>query len=166
MDINKTREEVDKERETLITRLEQIFAQREQLQSEEDQIMRQLSGLDQITEGLDFMSGSTGLPDLEPVGFTDRIRKILSETKEPLLPTQIRELLVAQGQTASSAKNLLINVHTVLSRIESEIKKVKIAGKIAYISKNPKIPALSRITKTTDLIHEITELQQRMNSLK
>jgi hypothetical protein len=146
MDINKTRAEVQKQREQLTARLEQIAQERNRLKDEESQITRQLTGLDQVVDGLDFMDG-VGIPDLEPLGFTDRIRRILNETNAPLLPTQIRDLLAAQGQTGSSAKNFLISIHTVLTRIDVELDKVKVeGGKIAYINKNRKI-AIGASTK-------------------
>jgi hypothetical protein len=145
MDLNKIREDALKEKGTLQERLEQIASERKKLDEEESGIIKTFTGLDQIIEGVDFVTGD-GIPaDLEPIGFTDRIRKILSEASTPLAPTQIRDLLVAQGQLASSSKNLLISVHTVLSRISDEIKKVEWDGKIAFVSKNPKIPTLSPV---------------------
>jgi hypothetical protein len=155
MDLDKTRTDVEQERQSLQKRLQGIDVERQRLNDEETQIVRRLTGLDQIAEGLDLMATKMTIPDLEPLGFTAHVRKILNETRQPLFPTQIRDLLAAQGQTASSSKHLLISVHTVLDRIEDELKVVRMGGgKLAYISKNTKIPPL---TPPTTLIRVLAK---------
>jgi chromosome segregation ATPase len=145
MDINTTRNEAEKERESLIARLKQIEEDRDKLKEEEAQVTRRLLGLEQIVEGLELMEADSSTV-LEPIGLTDRIRKILSETPRPLYPTQIRDALIAQGVSGSSIKILLISVHTTLTRIKNELNEVNVEGKTAYISKTPKIPTLSPVT--------------------
>jgi hypothetical protein len=76
------------------------------------------------------------LPGYEPEGMTQEIRLILGLTTTPLTPTEIRDALVARGfKNESSPKNLLIAVHTVLSRIKDELETVERDGKTAYRGK-------------------------------
>jgi hypothetical protein len=137
MDYNKTRTEAEARKQSLLVRLKEIPSEKTKLDEEIDQIKRELIGIDQILDGLAFMDSNIP-PDFEPVGFTDNVRKILSETLVPLVPTQIRDALEAKGITGSTSKNLLINVHKVLERIESELDKTTTTeGKTAYKRKLP-----------------------------
>ncbi len=132
MDYNKTRADAERRKAQLLERQQQIPQDKKKLDDELDQIKRQLIGIEQILDGLAFMDSDTP-PDFEPSGFTDSIRKILSETTLPLVPTQIRDALEAKGITGSTSKNLLINVHKVLERIEPELEKTtNTEGKTAY----------------------------------
>src|SRR5277367_837410 len=115
MDYNKTRAEAERRKAELLKRQQQIPLDKQKLDGEMEQIKRQLIGIEQILDGLAFMDSDV-FPDYEPTGFTDSIRKILSETNLPLVPMQIRDALEAKGITGSSSKNLLINVHKVLER--------------------------------------------------
>jgi hypothetical protein len=144
MDYNKTRTEAEAKKQTLIARLKEIPLAKKRLDEEAEQIKRELIGIDQILDGLAFMDSSLP-PDFEPSGFTDNIRKILSETTVPLLPTQIRDALEMKGITGSTSKNLLINVHKVLERIESELDKTTREGKTAYKRKDPWLAAISAV---------------------
>jgi hypothetical protein len=72
----------------------------------------------------------------EPKGLTDEIRTILSLTTQALDATQIRDALIKRGFKHSNAKNLLINVHTVLGRIKEELDEVEKDGKPAYRAKS------------------------------
>lgn len=135
LDYTKTREDALRRRQELTIRQQQIVKQKQQLEEESAQIKRELIGLEQILEGLDFMSNDTP-PDLEEVGFTDQIRRILGTTSSYLVPTQIRDALQQAGVTGSSPKNLLISVHTVLNRIQDELETTQTAeGKTAYRGK-------------------------------
>lgn len=126
------REDAKQRRQELHGRLAQIPIEKQKLDDEVQTIKRELIGLDQVLDGLDVMT-SGPVPTPEPAGFTDKIRKLLSETSVPLVPTQIRDALEQAGVTASSSKNLLINVHTVIERIDDELEKLKRPdGKIAY----------------------------------
>lgn len=136
MDYDKTRNEVECRKMELLERQQEISVQKKELDDEEEQINRELTALDQILDGLDFLNSDIP-PDVEPTGFTDSIRKILSETPVPLIPTQIRDLLQARGIQGSSPKNLLINVHKVLQRIDPELDRTTMSdGKTAYRHKS------------------------------
>jgi hypothetical protein len=132
IDYSKTKEEAQRRRSDLLARQQQIPEEKKKLDEELEQNKRELIGLDQILDGLEFMSSDVP-PDFEPTGFTDKIRQILGETSVPLVPTQIRDALQARGITGSSAKNLLINVHKVLERINAELEESTTTdGKTAY----------------------------------
>ena len=145
MDFDKTRTEIRARQETLKARQVDIVAERKRLDEETMKIQWELAGLDQMLEGIDVAVSNTP-PDLEELGFTDKVRKILQDTKTALVPTQIRDLLMMQGVTGSSPKNLLILVHGVLTRIEKElIVGERNDGKTTYIAKpNPK-PAVKAV---------------------
>ncbi len=63
---------------------------------------------------------------------TEHIKRVLQQTTIPLLPTQIRDSLKAVGISGSSDKNLLISVHTVLSRLKADLVASEQDGKTAY----------------------------------
>jgi hypothetical protein len=151
MDYDKIRDSANQRRAELLQRQLQIAEENKKRTEEEEQNKRELIGLDQILDGLDFVSGDI-LPELEPIGFTDNIRKILADTSVPLIPTQIRDSLQARGVSGSSSKNLLINVHKVLERIEPELVRTTTSdGKIAYKHKSaPGLP--SNQTPVVDLV--------------
>ena len=135
IDYAKTRDDAMRRKQELLERQRQIAADIKRLSEEDDCIRREIIGLEQVLDGLEFMISDVP-PDLEPLGFTDHIRKVLALTTVPLLPTQIRDSLLAVGIAGSSPRNLLINVHTVLRRINDELEEVTTAeGKTAYISK-------------------------------
>jgi len=143
MDYEKIRDEAKRRKAELLERQRQIKHDKTKLDSEDDQIKRELIGLDQVIEGLNFVTSDVP-PDFEPTGFTDSIRKILTETSEPLVPTQIRDSLQERGISGSSAKNLLINVHKVLERIAPELDETAMPdGKIAYKHKKANRPPRS-----------------------
>ncbi len=114
---------------------EKIASEKERLDRLNGEIERQLVGLERVLEGFDFLSSDVP-PELETVGFTDQIRRILQQTSAPLTAVEIRDFLLAEGVQHSSAKNLLISVHTVLGRIETDLKKSEKNGKTAYIWKH------------------------------
>lgn len=131
MDHNKTRAEVERRKADLLERQEQIPQEIRKLNEEMEFNKRQLIGIEQILDGLTFMDSDT--PYIaESFGLTDSVRQILSETTVPLVPTQIRDALEAKGLMGSSSKNLLINVHKVVERIEDELIKSTRDGKTAY----------------------------------
>jgi hypothetical protein len=132
MDYDRIRSEAGARKQTLLARQTDIPKEKQKLDEEMERIKRELIGIDQILDGLAFMESDIA-PDFEPTGFTENIRKILSETPVPLVPTQIRDALEAKGITGSTSKNLLINVHKVLERISDELEQTKRAdGKIGY----------------------------------
>jgi hypothetical protein len=137
MDYGKTKDNAQRRKADLLQRQQQIPLEKKRLDEELEKNKRELIGLDQILDGLDFMNSDIP-PDFEPTGFTDNIRQILSETTVPLVPTQIRDALQARGITGSSPKNLLINVHKVLERIDTELKESTTPdGKTAYTRTTP-----------------------------
>jgi len=132
MDIEKTRTEVEQHKEQLVERLKQIALEIHKLTDEAEEAKRQLIGIEQVLDGFSFMENEN-ISVVAPIGLTDNVRKILSETKIPLVPTQIRDALLARGITGSSSKVLLINVHKTLERIEDELETSTTSeGKTAY----------------------------------
>jgi hypothetical protein len=155
MDYDRIRTEAGARKQTLLARQKDIPKEKQKLDEEMEQIKRELIGIDQILDGVAFMDSSIPT-DFEPEGFTDNVRKILSETTLPLVPTQIRDALEAKGIMGSSSKNLLINVHKVLERIDSELDKTQTAeGKTAYKRKIawtvPRLAALAGLSGDTSL---------------
>jgi len=131
------KEDAERRKKDLHLRLAQIPEEKQKLDDEVQSIKRELIGLDQVLDGLEVMT-SGPVPTPDPAGFTDKIRKLLSDTSVPLVPTQIRDALEQAGVTATSSKNLLISVHTVLDRIDAELEKIQREdGKIAYKRKMP-----------------------------
>jgi len=132
MDHNKTRAEVERRKAELLERQQQIPQEIRKLHEESEFNKRQLIGIEQIIDGLSFMdSDAPYVP--ESFGLTDSVRKILGETAVTLVPTQIRDTLEQRGIMGSTSKNLLINVHKVIERIEDELDKTLTAeGKTAY----------------------------------
>lgn len=132
VDYQKTKAEFERRKAQLLERQQQIPDEKKKLDVEQEENKRELIGIDQVLDGFAFMESDVP-PDCEPSGFTDSIRKILSETPVPLVPTQIRDVLEAKGIKGSSSKNLLINVHKVIERISSElIETMNPDGKKAY----------------------------------
>lgn len=82
-------------------------------------------------------------PGYVPKGLTEEIRAILTLTTVPLEPTQIRDSLISRGFEYSSPKNLLINVHTVLGRIEDELDvNEELGGRKRYKMKSRSLHSL------------------------
>ena len=135
MDYAQSKIEAIQERERLLQRKQAIADEKSRLDRENGEIERQLYGLEQIVEGFEFLSSDIP-PELEKPGFTEQIRRILQQTIAPLTAVEIRDELLAGGVEHSSAKNLLISVHTVLGRLESDLKKSEKGGKSAYAWKH------------------------------
>ncbi len=75
-------------------------------------------------------------PGYVPKGLTEEIRTIMALTTIHLDAMQIRDSLITRGFEYSTPKNLLINVHTVLGRIENELDKSERDGKAVYRAKS------------------------------
>jgi hypothetical protein len=110
-------------------------------QAELQKLDERRAALLRLIESLRVVSGDeayelTPPPGYVPMGLTDEIRKILEITKVYLEPVQIRDSLVQRGVQHSSPRNLLINVHTVLDRIEKELDKFEKDGKTTYRMKD------------------------------
>jgi len=86
-----------------------------------------------------------------PQGLTEEIRTILGLTTVHLTPPEIRDSLINRGFKASSPKNLLIGVHTVISRL-FDARELDVADKDG----KPAYRALSR--------HPVDHIARRGNS--
>lgn len=150
MDHNRTRAEVERRKAELLGRQEQIPQEIRKLSDEMEFNKRQLIGIEQILEGLSFMDSDTPYVP-ESFGLTDSVRQILSDTTVPLVPTQIRDALEAKGIMGSTSKNLLINVHKVVERIEDELIKSTRDGKTAYKRKEAWSPYVTSFTSLAAL---------------
>jgi hypothetical protein len=110
-------------------------------QAELQKLDERRTALLRLIECLKVLSGDdtyelTPPPGYVPMGLTDEIRKILEITTIYLEPVQIRDSLIQRGVQHTSPKNLLINVHTVLDRIEKELDKFEKDSKTAYRMKD------------------------------
>jgi hypothetical protein len=133
MDYVKTKEEAQRRKDELFARQQQIPSEKAKLDTELEDIRRELIGLEQILDGVEFVTCDEGGLFWELLGLTDSIRKLLSETDKPLVPTEIRYALEAKGVKGTSSKNLLINIHKTLERIGSELTETMTPdGKPAY----------------------------------
>lgn len=104
-----------------------------QAQEELSRLEERRTTLIRLIQNLKELSGNdayelTPPPGYTPKGLTEEMRAILALTTVPLEPTQIRDSLIARGFEYSSPKNLLINVHTVLGRIEDELDVIEEPG--------------------------------------
>lgn len=63
-----------------------------------------------------------------------------------LLPVEIRDELMKHGYKGSTPKNLLINVHTTLTRLKDDLEEIQKGGKTAFRSKTPIEPG--RVAQT------------------
>jgi hypothetical protein len=93
-------------------------------------------------------------PGYTPKGLTEEIRTIMALTTVHLSAIQIRDALVLRGFEYSSPRNLLINVHTVIGRIEDdELDVIDRDGTKAYKAKGQFYPELDALfvhsTKST-----------------
>jgi len=131
IDYKRTRNDVLDRKRKLEIRLDKIHGQRSRLQSQLEVTQRELAALDQILDALDFRESDAAIEG-EPSGMADHIRRRLQQTTAPLLPTQIRDFLMAVGIRGSSPKNLLIGVHNVISRLEVFLETTEINGRPAY----------------------------------
>lgn len=119
----------------IITKLE---GQRYRLLDKKRAIEKRLAMVQQEIEGLRFLGNPEARLPLPPrvseLGLQNAVRLVLERAYPiPLPPTQIRNTLTDAGLIGSSPKNLLISVHTVLTRIKSELIEIPQAdGRTAY----------------------------------
>ncbi|HYM76187.1 MAG TPA: hypothetical protein VE377_09440 [Candidatus Dormibacteraeota bacterium] len=104
----------------------------ERLEQRRAALLRLIQNLKELSD--DDAYELTPPPGYVPQGLTEEIRTILALTTVHLTPPEIRDSLVARGFKASSPKNLLINVHTVLSRLHDarELDEAEKDGKTAF----------------------------------
>ena len=118
--------------ETYMNALQAAQAELARLEKRRSVLLRIIEGLSELSEE---ERAELAPPEgYIPQGLTDEIRTILSLTTVHLVPTQIRDSLIVRGFRASSPKNLLVNVHTVLSRLHDarELDVIEKDGKPAY----------------------------------
>jgi DNA-binding PadR family transcriptional regulator len=68
--------------------------------------------------------------EMAAVGMTDSIRAILTEAREPLTASEIRDRLERKGFDVKSYSNPLANIHTILRRL-TEAKAVETTHEIS-----------------------------------
>jgi hypothetical protein len=103
---------------------------------ERNAIERRIVSLKQTVEGLaalcepesdeDFVQVNGGsLPEGYNTSLTDAIRRIFSESKEPMLsPPQVRDALLAMGVNLAKYKQPLVPIHNTLKRLEAQSELV------------------------------------------
>ena len=108
-------------------------------QAELGQLEKRRETLLRLIESLRAASGDEHLeleppPGYVPKGLTEEIRAILKLTTVHLDPVQIRDSLIRRGFTSMTPRNLLISVHTVLSRLYDarELDVAEREGKPSY----------------------------------
>jgi hypothetical protein len=112
--------------------------ERKKLLQEKQKIDRRLMAVEQILEGLKFLGNpEANLPlpeNLSELGLQEAVRTIFRRGYPvALAPTQVRDTLMSAGILAGTPKNLLIAIHTTISRIQGELDEVPQAnGRMAY----------------------------------
>ncbi len=108
------------------------------------EIEQQIDTWEGVLAGLRFLGNPESqmpLPrrmDLDGLGLQDAVLTVLRRSPVPLNPVEIREVLMASGMVGSSPKNLLISVHTVITRLGDRVEEVSGPdGKPAYKLRMP-----------------------------
>jgi hypothetical protein len=75
--------------------------------------------------------------NLNEMGLQDAVRSIFRRSYPVyLLPTDVRDTLVSAGSFGQSSKNMLIAIHTAISRMKDELEEEeRLGGKTAYRSR-------------------------------
>lgn len=107
---------------SLQKQLEEAKSKLLELEQQKLAIEQQMRGWIQIIEGLQTLTQDTlfdddNTPSREEVGLTERVRDFLRDANTPVGATQIRDQLQAEGVDSSTARNLLVNIHTILRRL-------------------------------------------------
>jgi hypothetical protein len=108
------------------------------LLEEKASIDRQLEIIDQTIESLIFLGNPESkmpLPlNINEMGLQDAVHSVFRRSYPIyLLPTDLRDTLVSAGTFGPSSKNLLISIHTAISRMKNELEEEsRPAGKTAY----------------------------------
>ena len=132
-DHEQMRNEIGAKRQILLGRQKEIEREKVALEQEALNIQQQLVGLDYMLEGLQFMVTGGPPPDLEQLGFTDKVALIFEKANTPLFPTQVRDELLQIGVKGSSTKNLLISVHNAINRLlQDSLQEIPMEGRSAY----------------------------------
>jgi hypothetical protein len=131
MNYRKMRDEAVRRKGELELKLEQILKEQVRLNADREQAERELATVDQILDAVDSLDSSPPIEG-EVSGTADYIRRTLQQTRDYLLPTQLRDLLVGAGVSGSSPQNVLIGVHNVLSRLKAHLETREINGRTAY----------------------------------
>ncbi len=108
------------------------------LYAEKVKIERQLEVIDRTIESLIFLGNPQSkmpLPArLNELGLQEAVRSIFRRSYPIfLLPTDVRDTLVSAGTFGPASKNLLIAIHTAISRMKDElVEESREGGKTAY----------------------------------
>ena len=137
LDYNRIREDAISRRRELSETLSQNLERQRELQEEIEKIRRELATIDDMLAALDFLRDGPPLEG-EPKRTADQVRHTLQQTSVYLLPTQLRDLLLAAGVNSTSPKNLLIAVHNVLSRLKPFLESKEVNRRTAYRWKRPR----------------------------
>jgi hypothetical protein len=111
---------------------------RKVLLEERASIDQQVEVIDQTIESLIFLGNPESkmpLPhNMSEMGLQDAVRSIFRRSSPIyLLPTDVRDTLVSAGTFGPSSKNLLISIHTAISRMKDELEEeARPGGKTAY----------------------------------
>jgi hypothetical protein len=127
---------IDRWEQALVTKRSQLSAQLNRIEEELGTVEQMFIKLVRVRGAVEILVGGSELPASPAASLTEHVRKLVRESAVPLLATQIRDSCEAAGIKASSRKNLLIQVHTILKRMESDVRKVKIdKNRVAYLSR-------------------------------
>jgi hypothetical protein len=101
-------------------------------------IDHQIWVIDKTVESLIFLGNPESkmpLPrELNEMGLQDAVRSVFRRSFPVyLLPTEVRDTLMSAGMTSTTPKNLLITIHTAISRMNDELEEQsRPGGKTAY----------------------------------
>ena len=106
-------------------------------------IEKQLEAYERVLSGLRFLANpqaEMSLPrrmDLTGMGVQEAVLVILAHASVPMTPVEIRDTLISSGVEGSSPKNLLIAVHTAITRLGEQVEEIKGPdGKPTYKAKD------------------------------
>ncbi len=140
-----------------------LHREKKSLLEQKLQIEQRIEVIDRTVESLIFLGNPESkmpLPaNISELGLQDAVRSIFRRSYPIyLLPTEVRATLVSAGTFGSSSKNLLIGVHTAISRIEGELEtesrpggKTAYRWKAAWLPDNAALEGVARLgTKNTE----------------
>lgn len=111
---------------------------RAELLEERNAIDNQIAVIEKTVESLIFLGNPESKMPLDrrvsEMGLQDAVRSVFRRSFPIyLLPTDVRDTLASAGLLGSSPKNLLISVHTAISRMRDELEEeARQGGKTAY----------------------------------
>lgn len=120
---------------------------RKRLVQEKAAIERRIEVIDRTVESLIFLGNPSSKMPLparpNEMGLQEAVRSILRRAfPVPMLPTEVRDTLVSAGAFGPTSRNLLIAIHTAISRIKDQLEEVpQPEGKKAYRWRIDEVPA-------------------------